>query len=1071
MQGTSIDANQRYIAADYPPYPNQADYPSSAFLAQDGGVEQVLNLDLPFTTSGATAQRLAKMTLLRGREQMTFSAEFGLNAFDVEVGDIIALDMDRYGWTAKEFEVVGWRFGANGDAGDLRVTLTLRETSEAAFSWDAEESEIIGNDTNLDLQPEVVTGLSATADGVINSDGTFLNFIDASWDFNDGASGYQVEYRENGISYSTLGGRVEESDAVTTREQFIYKAYVEVLYRQPDQNGFDYYNTGAGSSLTEDEVREELEGFSEKDTNTFSGSFVSTITNAYKISAVKDDTLYDIRVRALSEFGRPGPWTATTFDTGKDGSVPNAPTNLVAAPAYGGATITWDAPTANEDASALNDLFLYEVYRGTATNPTTLVGRVAGETFTDSGLDDDSTYFYRVKARDFSGNTSAFSANLEVATKGLQDAVNAYLSSDAHLVPSNSDGSSPDFTGATTDMTVLIGGTDDTANWTFSRVNSSGVSSTISFNSVAITGMTVDSGYVDITASKSGFADVTRRYSLSKAKQGLVGGDGVDGDDGSSPVLVEFTRPAVLLPAASDGTVISYSGSGGIFRVYEGSNALTIDTTPDVAEWTITNVTLDAGYLSIGNILQTFGSEIARVYDHSNMTTDSAIIKYTIEGKRSDGSAFSTTYRQSIAKVKEGDDGAPGADGADGADGENGLSSIITNGSHVVPAGKSGVVTSYAGSGTDIYLYDGDQPLLYNSSSTASDGFWWVTSTTVSPTSAITVGSLADSGSYLTVSDHSSMDVDEDTVTITYNISYNKFNGTTGTTSIIQSITKSSAGADGAGRWNIPVASLPTSSSQAQTAWDASSVVDRDPVESDQAWFYTGTEANPTGQSVWLYDSGTSSWNEQDEVIDGNLLVTGTVTSDKVETGFIDAFTINANNITTGTLTADRINIDNVTLDTNVSNQLIIKTAGVDTNEIAVEAVSVPTSVVRSGSIPPAGAGIAVNNNATLGSTTIVREGGPMRIQFDFTIQLSLIADQEVVDLRISIYRNGSTLRTLGDFSFERVGGNSQLVSVFAEDPPITGSNTYTLRISNLSTSDGSVIVENVSTFALETKR
>jgi len=144
VQGTFVDSSQRYITADYPPIE------SATFLAEDDGVEQPLDLDLPFTTSAATAQRLAKMTLFRGREQMTFSADFGLNAFNVEVGEIVALTIDRYGWTEKEFEVVGWRFGANDEAGDLRVTLTLRETSEAAFDWDAEESEIISNNTGLE---------------------------------------------------------------------------------------------------------------------------------------------------------------------------------------------------------------------------------------------------------------------------------------------------------------------------------------------------------------------------------------------------------------------------------------------------------------------------------------------------------------------------------------------------------------------------------------------------------------------------------------------------------------------------------------------------------------------------------------------------------------------------------------------------------------------------------------------------------------------------------------------------------------------------------------------------------
>jgi hypothetical protein len=142
VQGTFNDASQRWITTDYP------SITSATFQTEDGGEESLLDFPLVYTTSAATAQRIAKLTLFRGREQMTISADFGLNAFDVEVGEIIAFTNPRYGFDEKEFEVVGWAFGA-AEAGDLRVTLTLRETSEAAFDWSAEESAIIQNNTNL----------------------------------------------------------------------------------------------------------------------------------------------------------------------------------------------------------------------------------------------------------------------------------------------------------------------------------------------------------------------------------------------------------------------------------------------------------------------------------------------------------------------------------------------------------------------------------------------------------------------------------------------------------------------------------------------------------------------------------------------------------------------------------------------------------------------------------------------------------------------------------------------------------------------------------------------------------
>jgi len=141
--GTFNDAAQNYVVVDYPKLT------SAAFLAEDNGVDSPIDLALPFTTSAASAQRIAKLTLFRGREQMMLSADFGLAAFNVQVGDIVALTIDRYGWSAKEFEVVGWSFFADGEAGDLRVRMELRETSEAAFDWDAEESAILANNTNL----------------------------------------------------------------------------------------------------------------------------------------------------------------------------------------------------------------------------------------------------------------------------------------------------------------------------------------------------------------------------------------------------------------------------------------------------------------------------------------------------------------------------------------------------------------------------------------------------------------------------------------------------------------------------------------------------------------------------------------------------------------------------------------------------------------------------------------------------------------------------------------------------------------------------------------------------------
>lgn len=158
VTGTFVSAPDSYIVTEYPPIE------SSVFLSHDKGVLNTLDLALPFTTDAAAAQRLAKMTLFRGREQITVSADFGLEAFDVQVGDVVALEIDRYGWSAKEFEVVGWSFN-RGNEGDLVISMSLRETSEAAFSWDAEEIEITSNNTGLpDAWSVPAIGLGLTSE-------------------------------------------------------------------------------------------------------------------------------------------------------------------------------------------------------------------------------------------------------------------------------------------------------------------------------------------------------------------------------------------------------------------------------------------------------------------------------------------------------------------------------------------------------------------------------------------------------------------------------------------------------------------------------------------------------------------------------------------------------------------------------------------------------------------------------------------------------------------------------------------------------------------------------------------
>jgi len=161
VSGTFNDAGQDYITVDYPTIT------SSVFEQEDGGERLPLDLELPFTTSAATAQRIAKLTLYRAREQISMTADFSLKAFNVEVGDIITFTNPRYGWDQKQFEVVGWNLNIQESAG-ISVRLSLQETSETAYDWNAEETAIIANNSSL-LSYTEVPSLGIPADQIVPS--------------------------------------------------------------------------------------------------------------------------------------------------------------------------------------------------------------------------------------------------------------------------------------------------------------------------------------------------------------------------------------------------------------------------------------------------------------------------------------------------------------------------------------------------------------------------------------------------------------------------------------------------------------------------------------------------------------------------------------------------------------------------------------------------------------------------------------------------------------------------------------------------------------------------------------
>lgn len=130
VKGVFSSASDRYIATDFPPVI------SDTYIAQDGGEAVYKSIELPWTTSPSMAQRLAKIDLLRARQQITVTMPLNLSGLQAAVGDVVLINNGRMGWSAKPFEVVGLQMALETSLG---VDLELREISPDVYSWSTSE--------------------------------------------------------------------------------------------------------------------------------------------------------------------------------------------------------------------------------------------------------------------------------------------------------------------------------------------------------------------------------------------------------------------------------------------------------------------------------------------------------------------------------------------------------------------------------------------------------------------------------------------------------------------------------------------------------------------------------------------------------------------------------------------------------------------------------------------------------------------------------------------------------------------------------------------------------------------
>lgn len=191
VKGLYVSPDNHWQPSDFPAVTN------STYLTEDQEERIWKELDLPFTTSAATAQRIAKIELERIRQQITVELQCKLSAYRLQPGDTVMLTMSRFGWSAKVFEVLTCTL-SHEDRGEdgivLGVDLGLRETASTVYDWASGDETVVdpAPDSNLPdaftvAAPVNVAAASGNDELILAGDGTVITRLRVVWGLSENA--------------------------------------------------------------------------------------------------------------------------------------------------------------------------------------------------------------------------------------------------------------------------------------------------------------------------------------------------------------------------------------------------------------------------------------------------------------------------------------------------------------------------------------------------------------------------------------------------------------------------------------------------------------------------------------------------------------------------------------------------------------------------------------------------------------------------------------------------------------------------------------------------------------------
>jgi hypothetical protein len=254
VKGVFSSSGDNYIITDFPPIISQT------FLEQDNNERVFKSIELGFTTSASMAQRIAKIDLLRARQQITVTMPLKLQGLKTNVGDIIQVTNARLGWSSKPFEVTNMVMTIGEVPG---VDMELREIASSVYDWTASEEQILDPAPNTDLpNPFLATppGLTISDEiRIVNQQiATFLivdvtgaTFFQESYEVQAkkstgtewvnlgraSANRFELMFVEDGVVYDV---RARTVNTLGVRSEYATGSHQTVGQTEPPQNVSDF---------------------------------------------------------------------------------------------------------------------------------------------------------------------------------------------------------------------------------------------------------------------------------------------------------------------------------------------------------------------------------------------------------------------------------------------------------------------------------------------------------------------------------------------------------------------------------------------------------------------------------------------------------------------------------------------------------------------------------------------------------------------------------------------------------------------------------------------------------------